>query len=776
MTEKISAVSRLEVGSFFIILLVGILFGFFVYDESGFIKQSDSLDLIQQDRDISESISSLLSMKQVIISQKSFKNLSNRQQLTRIIRETDKKFAQLKEKNVKPNLALFNILDPLVFDLGLWTTSGKEDHPASSQFVYDLSLQRLQYAIVDLRSMENGLKNRQSKTIYTYHKQLDGFRDSILTLLLGTISLVTLVISLNMKQRHWQSRLANGRLLISDSVNSLNEGVILTDNQGNCLVVNDTMAKLIPELNDQLEIGSSFENAFSKIINNGALSLIEVQTHHLVKDSLDQDNNDHNTSKEYISKSGIYIRVTKRHLKNVRQLITFSDITYLKVAQQELLHQATIDGMTGLANRSHFLSKLQDALSRSKRHGHKVALMVFDLDKFKQVNDTLGHAIGDELLISVANRIRSSLREIDASGRIGGDEFAAYLDQIKDLREIRITADRIIEELHQKLDIGGVDVEVSSSIGIALYPDDADELNALLKHADAACYHAKQMGRNNYQIYNRDLKVRAMQQITMESRLRFAIKEDTLLLNFQPQMELATKKIKGMEVFLRWNDSKLGSVPPDEFIPLAEKTGLIAQMGEWVIRQTCAQLRKWIDQDITPVPLAINISPKQFRLQNLPNIIDKALNDFSISAKMLELEITEAVIMSDINAANETLQKLSKRGLTLIIDDFGTGSSSLHRLRQLPIQALKIDQSFIDRLTEDEDAREITGAIIAIAQKLHLTTIAEGVETEEQANALLSLGCNSVQGYWISKPMSEIELNSYFRDEDTISQLRSKTN
>ncbi len=768
MTEKFSAVSKLEVGSFIIVLLAGAIFGFFVYDESGFIKKDDSLNLIQQQQNTTEIITTLLSIKKIIVTDQSFEKLSTRQQLQRVVEDAKKQFEVMTENGFYSGNKLFDLVNPLIRDLIKWTTSGTGEYPARSQFIYNLSLERLQNTLFELHRHENNIRSNHGKVITKYHDQLDGFRDSILTLLLGTISLITLVISLNIKQRQWQSRLAKGRLLISDSVNSLNEGVILTDKHDECLVINDPMVKLVPELSKRVKSGSSFEDAFNQVIHNGVLKLIEVQTHHLMKSNSDNNNAEQNTSKEYLSKSGIYLRVTKRNLKNARKIITFSDITYLKLAQQELHQQATVDGMTGLSNRNHFLSKLQDALSRSKRHGHKVALMVFDLDKFKQVNDTLGHAFGDELLISVAERISNSLREIDASGRIGGDEFAAYLDQIKDVREVRITADRIIEVLHQKLEIDGIDMEVSSSIGIALYPDDADELNVLLKHADSACYHAKQMGRNNFQMYNRDMKVRAMEQMTLESRLRMAIEENALELNYQPQMDLKTQKLTGMEVFLRWNDSKLGNVPPNEFIPLAEKTGLIVKMGEWVIRQACAQLREWIDMNKSPLSLSINISSKQFQLQNLPDIIDRALNDYALSAKMLALEITEAIIMNDLNTASETLHELSKRGLTLIIDDFGTGSSSLYRLKELPIQALKIDHSFIHRLTEDEDAREITAAIIAIAQKLHLNTIAEGVETECQAKALNELGCDTIQGYWINKPMSAIEYNESFSDPTSL--------
>ncbi len=766
MINKYAVVSKLEVGSFIVILLAGVLFGYFVYDTSRFIGESDSLYLVKEQQNIAEVITSLDAVHKVFVFESGFEQAANRKNIRESVSIANSEIEKLKIANKnshKQNLQLFLMVDPVIRDLRQLLNTDSEQNPPNSQLLYGLSTQRLNSTLKELRNRQSQVNRDQFGIISEYHKQLERFRGSILTLILGTISLVTLVISLNMKQRHSQSKLASGRKLISDAVNSLDEGVVLTNESDDCLVINETLNKLSPELNDQLKIGRSFEEAFAATINRGHLQLVEDQTHLLIENSAIADSTDNKaTPKEYLSQSGKYMRVTKRNRKGAGKIITFSDITYLKLAQKQLQHQATMDGLTGLSNRNHFLSKLQDALSRSKRYGHKVALMVFDLDKFKQVNDTLGHAVGDELLISVAKRITSNLREIDVSARMGGDEFAAYLDQIKDIREVRITADRIITELHQQLKIEGVDIEVSSSIGVALFPDNADELSTLLKHADAACYHAKQMGRNNYQVYNRDMKVRAMQQMTMEARLRGALDEDSLLLNYQPQLELSSQRIIGMEAFLRWNDAKLGQVSPDEFIPLAEKTGLIAEMGEWVIRQACSQIRKWIDKNHAPVQVAINISHKQFRLHNLPVIIDKALNDFSISPKMLALEITEAVIMSDIHAAVETLNILGDRGLTLVIDDFGTGSSSLYRLQQLPIHALKIDQSFIKDIIKNKGARDITAAIIAIAQKLHLRTIAEGVETDAQAKILKDLGCDIIQGYLVDRPMCAADFEKAF--------------
>jgi len=765
MTHKDNhaSVSGLEIGSFLVILLVGAAFGYFVYDKSGFVDEEVSLSLLSQQQNIAGIINNLESVNQTIAIESGYESIGSRQRVGAAILNAQAFIKQLKETSEtldKANTALFDDAEPVLEDIKTWLTDGTDQHPPDSELVYELSSQRLRASLETFLDAQVTINSDHRSTISAYHQQLERFRGSVLTLLLGAISLIILVISLNMKQRQTQSKLASERKLISDAVNNLDEGVVLTDEQDACLVINKTLEILCPQLNEQLAVGHPFEESFNRSIHLGDLKLIDVQTHELITPSSDGSHRevDVEAAREYVTAAGVYLRITRRYTENSGNIITFSDITYLKLAQKQLHRQATKDGLTGLANRNHFISKLDDAIARSKRAGHKVALMVFDLDKFKQVNDTLGHAVGDELLRSVANRIRENLREIDVSARMGGDEFAAFLDQIKDTREVRITADRIIRELHQRLDIDGIDVEVSSSIGIAMFPDDADDLSALLKHADSACYQAKQLGRNNYQIYNRDMKVRAMQQMTMESRLRGALKESALLLHFQPQMELSNHTISGVEAFLRWHDPKLGSVRPDHFIPLAEKTGMIAEIGEWVIRQACQQIRAWIDEHGMHIQVAINISPKQFRLQNLPNIIDKALADFDISPSMLALEITESVIMNDLHAAVETLKELGNRGLTLVIDDFGAGSSSLYRLKELPIHALKIDQSFIKDLSTTRDAQEITGAIIAIAQKLHLKTIAEGVETREQLGVLKHLGCNAIQGYLLQKPSTATEL------------------
>lgn len=751
-------VFRLEAASYIAIFVVGLWFAYFVHQKTAFSEETSAEVLIEKQAQLSKLTAAVERVYQTLLIEQNYVSAASQQRIASVVNTAREQIA-----GTSPEVTGGNSLaaEQLLMTVNKWLNNSVSSEGDASKSAYQLAIEAVQENLAMMHAERERLSADQHKLIGSYKQRFQSFRLSVMTLLLGSMSLIVLVISLNIKQRQTQTKLADERKLISDSVNNLEEGVVLTDQEDNCLVINDTLQKICPKLRARLEKGKSFEDAFARGINRGDLKLIEVQTHHLIESEvINAGANRNETPREYITESGIYLRVTKRDAENGSRIITFSDITYLKLAQRQLHHQATKDGLTGLANRNHFLEKLEAALAGSRRHGHKVALMVFDLDKFKQVNDTLGHAVGDELLRSVANRIRENLREIDVSARMGGDEFAAFLDQIKDVREVRITADRILKQLHRRLEIEGIDVEVSSSIGIALFPDDASGMSALLKQADAACYQAKQMGRNNYQVYNRDMKIRAMQQMTMESRLRTALSEDALSLTYQPQLDLNKGDFCGIEAFLRWKDSKLGNVRPDHFIPLAEKTGLIADIGEWVIRESCRQIRAWVDNGHQPLQLAINISPRQFRLQNLTAVIDKALSDFRVEPSLLALEITESIIMNDLNASVETLKDLGARGVTLVIDDFGAGSSSLYRLKELPIHALKIDQSFVDNLLKSEDAREIAGAIIAMAQKLNLRTIAEGVETTEQRDLLRELGCNAVQGYLIHKPAAPDELNS----------------
>ncbi|MDO6459820.1 EAL domain-containing protein [Granulosicoccaceae sp. 1_MG-2023] len=752
------AISRLEIASYLAILLIGLWFAYFVHKKSEFSESDTAQVLIEKQAQLGQVSSALEKVHQTLQLERNFGSATGLQRISAVIAEARRHIGTTTVESTGGNSLA---AEQLLSTIDKWLTNETpRGIPLTSTKAYRLSVEALEDSLDDMRAEQQRLAAAQHKLIASYKDRFSSFRVSVLTLLLGSMSLIVLVISLNIKQRQTQTKLANERKLISDSVNNLEEGVVLTDSEDRCLVINETLGRICPKLRARLKIDQSFEDAFARSINRGDMRLIEVQTHHLIEsDVVSAGTNRNETPREYMTESGIYLRVTKRDAENGSRIITFSDITYLKLAQRQLHHQATKDGLTGLANRNHFLEQLESALAGSRRHGHKVALMLFDLDKFKQVNDTLGHAVGDELLRTVANRIRENLREIDVSARMGGDEFAAFLDQIKDVREVRITADRILKQLHQRLEIEGIDVEVSSSIGIALFPDDASNLSTLLKQADSACYHAKQLGRNNYQIFNRDMKIRAMQQMTMESRLRTALADNALSLSFQPQLDLQTGQYCGMEAFLRWKDHKLGSVRPDHFIPIAEKTGLIAEIGEWVIREACKQIRHWMDAGQEPMQLAVNISPRQFRLQNLPVIVDKALGDFDVDPSLLAFEITESIIMNDLSTSVDTLKELGARGVTLVIDDFGAGSSSLYRLKELPIHALKIDQSFVNSMLDNADSREITAAIIAIAQQLKLRTIAEGVETREQQDLLQTLGCDAVQGYLIHKPTDASEID-----------------
>ena len=584
---------------------------------------------------------------------------------------------------------------------------------------------------------------------------------------------------LHAKNRRSQARLWHERKLTSDSINNINEGFVLTNADGKVLVVNETLPRLSPALGKQLE-NYHYSVALANCINDNSLTVSEhnseakkealrlTQQQPDTSDTTSQPPASDTTADDYtatssqvmelLTEEGLSLRVTNRATGDGGRVITFTNITDLKATQEKLHLQANYDYLTGIANRSYYVVRLTEALAAARRHGHKVALMQFDLDKFKQVNDTLGHDVGDKLLISTATRIKSNLREFDLAARIGGDEFAAILDHVKNEEEVIATADRVINELREVLEIDGVKIDFSASIGIAVFPDHASDLESLIKHADIACYRAKDSGRNNYKLYGADMKVEALQLRTMETKLRRAIDRDELSLIYQQQMQLDDGSVKRVEAFSRWYDAKLGNVPPYQFIPIAEKSGQIAKLGEQVLEKAYKQLHFWREQGIDDIAIAVNITKRHLFLPTLPDTLDRLSSRYGLSASKISFEITEDSISEDPIEAAKVLNLLADRGVNIIIDDYGMGTSSLPRIKQLPIDALKIDGEFTTRLTEDQSARDIVAAIISSATSLRINTIAENVETNEQVELLREMGCTAVQGYFVGKLQSAEDL------------------
>jgi diguanylate cyclase (GGDEF)-like protein/PAS domain S-box-containing protein len=437
---------------------------------------------------------------------------------------------------------------------------------------------------------------------------------------------------------------------------------------------------------------------------------------------------------------------------------TGKDVTERMQTQERLQHMAQHDALTELPNRVLFLDRLKQALARARWHQRLVAILFVDMDRFKTINDTLGHEVGDKLLQALAERFTASVREGDTVARFGGDEFVVLLDDVASEKDIGAVAQKVLEVLAPPFAIDGRDLYITASIGVSLYPNDGEDSTTLLKNADIAMYRAKDAGKNTYQFYSSDMSARAFERLTLESSLRRAIERDEFRLYYQPQIDTASGAILGVEALLRWQHPDFGLVAPAEIIPLLEETGLIVPVGNWVLRTACEQLRTWHIAGWPQLRMAVNLSPRQFQTAGLAEAIERGLSTLGCNPELLELEITESVLLQHTAATLEALEALSALGVRMAIDDFGTGYSSLSYLRRYSIDTLKIDRSFVHDVPGDADDSALASAIIVLAQSLKLDVIAEGVETEAQRDFLRARGCHLMQGYLFSQPVPAEEI------------------
>lgn len=439
----------------------------------------------------------------------------------------------------------------------------------------------------------------------------------------------------------------------------------------------------------------------------------------------------------------------------INYIAVFSDISSIKQTHEWLTHLAHHDELTQLPNRNFFIENLQQTLASAKRHGRRVALLFLDLDRFKIINDTLGHACGDRLLQQVAERLKSSVRMEDTVSRIGGDEFTVILREINNTDDAAKVANKIIQQITQPIFIDEREVVTSTSVGISLYPDDADNVENLTKAADAAMYRAKEQGRNNCQFYSSELTHEAFEKLLLEQGMRRALKNDEFLLYYQPVISLQTGEIVAVEALIRWLHPELGLIGPQKFIPIAEETGLIRPIGEWVIKTACEQARLWREQGLQPLRVAVNISGRQMLDEASLLKLEDAINTVRLRkyGLQVDLEITESDLRI-VERSVEILKRLKNQGVGLAIDDFGTGYSSLSRLKHLPIDTLKIDRSFVKDIPQDKDDEAIASAVISMGRSLNLKVIGEGVETQEQMQFLKYQGCDEMQGFLFSPPVN----------------------
>lgn len=458
-------------------------------------------------------------------------------------------------------------------------------------------------------------------------------------------------------------------------------------------------------------------------------------------------------------------RVKDNNGNTTSYIAVFSDISKLKAAEERLIQLAHHDALTGLPNRFSFNQNLEQALARAKRHDKKVALMFLDLDRFKLINDTMGHSAGDQLLLKVSSRLRGCVRTEDFVCRLGGDEFTVVLEDISNADDVTTLADKIIKTVINPLELCGREVTTSISVGISLFPDDAENPQDLTKAADTAMYQAKHNGRNSYSLYTQEMTERARSLLYLENDLRQALVRDEFELHYQPQVDLSTNAIVGVEALLRWRHPVNGMIEPDQFITIAEETGLIEPIGVWVIEEVIRQARSWRDEGIKPLRIAINLSGRQFEQENLVPSVERALRkqNLSFADVKLEMEVTESLLLS-IEKSSVILNKLKAMGISIAIDDFGTGYSSLGNIQFLPIDTLKIDRMFIKGIPSDSNNNAITSAIISMGHALGLRIVAEGVETKAQVDFLREHGCHEVQGFMVCKALPNLILQQSLID------------
>ena len=432
-----------------------------------------------------------------------------------------------------------------------------------------------------------------------------------------------------------------------------------------------------------------------------------------------------------------------------------------KLAERSLRFMASHDELTGLLNRASLQLELARAIRRSNRHQKQFAVMFVDLDRFKQINDTLGHGVGDEMIKICGQRLAALLRDTDVVARFGGDEFVLLMENLDSANDAAVVAERVLQRCAEPFVIGGRELHVSASVGVSIYPENGGDAEILLKNADTAMYRAKEKGRNTYRFYAAKMNAQSTEQLMLESALRHALDRGELEMHYQPKMNLRTQSIVGVEALMRWHHPVLGLIPPVQFIPIAEELGLIVSMGKWALGKACADALAWQKHGLPEVLMSVNLSPRQFESRTLITDIEAVLDASGLDPSLLELELTESAMMADPQNAVTLLQTIRDMGVGLAMDDFGTGYSSLSYLKHFPLSTVKIDRSFINDLSQDADARALIDGIITLAHGLRMKVVAEGVETEVQINYLHSRGCDEAQGYWLCRPMPADEARDF---------------
>lgn len=564
-------------------------------------------------------------------------------------------------------------------------------------------------------------------------------------------------------------RAAEQRLRLADEVlRNTGEGIVITDAQRRILDVNPAYCRMM---------GYEREEVLGKTPSTFSSGRHDASFYRSMWQSLDENGQwvgeiwDRRKDGSEFPKWLVINAVRDEQGMTTHYIGIFSDISVLKTAEAKLQELAFHDPLTGLSNRLLFRDRVEQEIAISHRNQQQAAVLFLDLDRFKNVNDTLGHDAGDQLLKLVSERMRGAIRNNDTVARQGGDEFMVLLRDIHSTEDAALVAGHIIKQLQSPFMLGAQEVHIGTSIGIALYPEDGRDFDALTKHADVAMYHAKANGGEQFSFFNDTMNVRARERLLLETELHHALERGELVLAYQPQADIDTGCLTGAEALIRWRHPERGLVPPNDFIPLAEETGLILPIGEWVIGEACRQIRAWMDDGLPLIPVAVNLSARQFHQPDLVQRIESALAAQDLPPQALVLEITESTVMDKAESTITILNRLADAGFSIAIDDFGTGYSSLSYLKRFPVDKLKVDKSFVTELPGNANDAAIATAIIQMGTSLGLRVVAEGVETSGQRDFLVDRGSHGMQGYWYGRPMLVNEFTSFVQghvDEGTI--------
>lgn len=586
-------------------------------------------------------------------------------------------------------------------------------------------------------------------------------------ILFGVICLILIRLNSKLKQNITQNEVTEQALTkLSSALANSGASIAITDTQGVIEYVNDKFCQLTGY--DQSEsIGRSIDLLGPSHLPDG--EIVPTWSMNCLQNNWEGDILSTKKGGQSYWSATTISSVLNKSGEISNYVVSGIDITDLKEANRTMQQLALFDSLTGLANRRLFIDRMGQSIIAAQRHGTIAALLFLDLDQFKRINDTLGHDAGDQLLLIVAKRLKDCVRAQDTVARLGGDEFTVLLNDIHDAQAITNVAKNILKTLKNPMMLGKHEVIISTSIGITIAPNDSYEVDILMKNADLALYRAKDRGRDGYYFFTEELNTKALNLLHIEQELRHALQMDEFTILYQPQVCLKTGAISSVEALIRWHHPIRGELAPDDFISIAEETGLIVQIGEWVLRNACTQIQMLQRLTNQKIRVAVNLSGRQFSDPNLEQVIYDVIETSGLEAKYLELEVTESMLMDNIEKVIDQLNRIKSTGTTITIDDFGSGYSSLNYLKRLPVDILKVDREFVKDIPDDISDMEITSAIIAIAHKLNLKVIAEGVETIDQRDFLVINKCDYAQGFFFSKPLSFEDLYDFF----TLAELKS---